>query len=65
MPYWICDSCGTRVYSASKRLEWRECPVCPGTFELEGQQPAGINPQGDAVTAARHEPGHPGSPRRR
>jgi hypothetical protein len=31
MPYWDCDSCGARLYSASESVRWQGCPVCEGT----------------------------------
>jgi hypothetical protein len=30
MPYWNCERCGARLYSASKTLKRNNCPVCQG-----------------------------------
>jgi rRNA maturation protein Nop10 len=32
MPYWTCENCSARLYSASETLRWDECPVCEGTI---------------------------------
>lgn len=28
MPFWRCERCGERVYSATPRPRKRECPAC-------------------------------------
>jgi hypothetical protein len=45
MPYWICEHCGTRLYSASESLQWEDCPVCAGRLEAEAEEPQEVNPR--------------------
>ena len=55
MPHWVCNHCGTRLYSASESLKWRDCPVCAGKLEPEPEDAARFE----------HKPGKPapGAPR--
>jgi len=34
VPYWTCDACKARLYSASEALKWQKCPVCEGNIVL-------------------------------
>jgi hypothetical protein len=39
VPYWTCDTCNARLYSASEALRWKECPVCEGSLMLLDSEP--------------------------
>ena len=39
MPYWTCDTCNARLYSASEALRWKKCPVCEGNLVLLDSEP--------------------------
>ena len=56
MPHWICDSCGTRLYSASESLKWRDCPVCTGKLESEPDDAARFARKPSAATPAPSRP---------
>jgi hypothetical protein len=36
MPYWNCERCGARLYSASRTLRRQTCPTCQGRLAPEG-----------------------------
>jgi DNA-directed RNA polymerase subunit RPC12/RpoP len=36
MPYWNCERCGARLYSASRTLRRQTCPTCQGRLMVEG-----------------------------
>jgi hypothetical protein len=46
MPYWNCERCGARLYSAARTLKRQTCPVCQGR----------LAPAGDADPSGRFEP---------
>jgi hypothetical protein len=35
MPYWNCERCGARLYSASRTLRRETCPTCQGRLARE------------------------------
>ena len=35
MPYWNCERCGARLYSASRILRRQTCPTCQGRLAPE------------------------------
>ena len=35
MPYWNCERCGARLYSASRTLRRQTCPTCQGRLTPE------------------------------
>ena len=35
MPYWNCQRCAARLYSASRTLKEQSCPVCHGRLTPE------------------------------
>ena len=35
MPYWNCQRCSARLYSASRTLRQQACPVCHGELTPE------------------------------
>jgi DNA-directed RNA polymerase subunit RPC12/RpoP len=37
MPYWNCERCGARLYSASRTLRRQTCPTCQGRLVPEGE----------------------------
>lgn len=39
MPHFICDSCGTRLYSAARPANLIDpgCPACGASFEVQRQ----------------------------
>jgi hypothetical protein len=37
MPYWNCERCRARLYSASKTLKRQACPVCQGRLSPEAE----------------------------
>jgi hypothetical protein len=39
MPYWTCDRCGARLYSASEILKWQDCPGCTGNLARRPEDP--------------------------
>jgi hypothetical protein len=54
MPQWICDSCGTRLYSASESLKWGDCPVCTGKLAAERDEPPRLERDHGQVPHAGH-----------
>jgi hypothetical protein len=51
MPYWTCEQCGARLYSASRTLSGHACPVCQATLDVEGDpQPPGRFEQADPAS---------------
>jgi len=48
VPYWNCDNCGVRLYSASDALRWKECPVCEGRLVRMEVVHSGSAPGADA-----------------
>jgi hypothetical protein len=51
MPYWNCERCGARLYSASRTLRRQTCPTCQGR----------LSPEGDPSPLGRFEQRSPGS----
>ena len=51
MPYWNCERCGARLYSASRTLRRQTCPTCQGR----------LAPDGDPSPLGRFEQRGPGS----
>jgi hypothetical protein len=51
MPYWNCERCGARLYSASKTLKRQSCPQCDGQLTPLGDTPSRFGR--DASTGAR------------
>ena len=35
MPHWNCERCGTRFYSAARKLKRETCPECQGRLVPE------------------------------
>ena len=35
MPYWNCERCGARLYSASRTFRRQTCPTCQGRLAAE------------------------------
>jgi hypothetical protein len=52
LPFWICEWCGARLYSAASTLRRPDCPVCKGP----------LVPAEDAVSPDPAEPAAPGDP---
>jgi hypothetical protein len=50
VPYWTCEICKARLYSASDALRWRNCPVCDGNLVLLGDHPSGKSPGRQAAS---------------
>ena len=41
VPYWSCEICQARLYSASDALRWKDCPVCEGNLVMLHDHPTG------------------------
>ena len=46
MPFWTCDACGERIYSATARPRRPECPACGHPLPVE---PSDAPPSRDAT----------------
>lgn len=50
MPFWTCDACGERIYSATARPRRPECPACGHPLPVE---PSDAPPPRDATQRQR------------
>jgi hypothetical protein len=62
VPFWNCERCGARLYSAASTLRRQDCPVCHGA--LVPEEPAATGPDaggsgGPGGTTTTDDPGPP------
>ena len=46
MPFWNCERCGARLYSAASKLRRQDCPICHGTLVPEEPAATGQDQKG-------------------